>query len=89
MYRCVLLALQAYFSYSQLDLLVIGDWGGMSVPPYTTPGQVKTSIGMNTVASKLFHLQAVLALGDNFYSEGNYTLSFCLYGDPNLKTTAK
>ena len=71
LHRYLLLALQVYICYSQLDLLIVGDWGGMPVPPYYTPGQLQTSKGMDTVASKLRHLQAVLALGDNFYSEGD------------------
>lgn len=70
LHRCLLLALQVYICYSQLDLLIVGDWGGMPVTPYYTPGQLQTSKGMDAVASKLRYLQAVLALGDNFYSEG-------------------
>lgn len=49
--------------------MVLGDWGGMPVPPFTLPGQVAAAAGMGVVAEKL-QAKAVLALGDNFYTQG-------------------
>jgi len=56
-------------SQATVNLLVLGDWGGMPVRPYTTPGQVATAKGMGVIGEKL-NAQAVLALGDNFYTYG-------------------
>ncbi|KAJ1429660.1 Metallo-dependent phosphatase-like protein [Ochromonadaceae sp. CCMP2298] len=52
-----------------VELLVLGDWGGMPIDPYTTPGQRATAKGMGVVGAQL-KVQAVLALGDNFYFSG-------------------
>jgi hypothetical protein len=54
---------------ASVDLLVVGDWGGMPVKPYTLPGQVATAVGMGIIGDKI-NAQAVLALGDNFYTYG-------------------
>eukprot|EP01032_Pedospumella_encystans_P016452 gene16452-18775_t len=54
---------------ASVDLLVLGDWGGSPVKPYTMPGQVATAVGMGIIGDKL-NAQAVLALGDNFYTYG-------------------
>lgn len=52
-----------------INLMVLGDWGGVPVPPYSTPGQRAVAESMGRVASEL-SASAVLALGDNFYFEG-------------------
>lgn len=53
----------------KISFLVLGDWGGFNYHPYVTPGQKKTSVGMNTVAKEM-NIDGILALGDNFYHEG-------------------
>eukprot|EP00730_Choanoeca_flexa_P012571 TRINITY_DN4400_c0_g1_i1.p1 TRINITY_DN4400_c0_g1~~TRINITY_DN4400_c0_g1_i1.p1 ORF type:complete len:334 (+),score=89.66 TRINITY_DN4400_c0_g1_i1:60-1061(+) len=49
--------------------LLNGDWGGSDHSPYTEPGQVDCSHGMNAVAADI-KPDAVFLLGDNFYSSG-------------------
>ncbi len=51
-----------------LNFVALGDWGGESNAPYTTPYESATAAGMAKVASEI-NSQFVLALGDNFYSE--------------------
>lgn len=52
-----------------LNFLAVGDWGGISYRPYTTPTQKACADGMGVVAEAV-NAQFVLALGDNFYHEG-------------------
>jgi len=52
-----------------LNFLAVGDWGGISYRPYTTPTQKACADGMAQVAENI-DAQFVLALGDNFYHEG-------------------
>lgn len=47
----------------------MGDWGGDEHAPYTTPSELDTAVGMNTVATNL-KAKFGLALGDNFYHAG-------------------
>jgi hypothetical protein len=56
-------------SSGSLSFLVLGDWGGMGYWPFTTPGQTAAAKAMGEVASRL-DAAAVIALGDNFYTEG-------------------
>lgn len=49
--------------------MVLGDWGGVPFPPYSTPGQRAVAESMGRVANDL-SATAVLALGDNFYFDG-------------------
>eukprot|EP00051_Salpingoeca_urceolata_P033091 m.18904 g.18904 ORF g.18904 m.18904 type:complete len:324 (+) comp5814_c0_seq1:76-1047(+) len=56
-------------SDASLNFLVIGDWGGSGTYPYTTAGELATSKAMNEIAPKV-NSSFILALGDNFYSEG-------------------
>merc|ERR1719198_1951736 len=51
------------------NFLVMGDWGGIGKPPYTTPEEVATAAGMGKVAGERSSRFA-MALGDNFYSLG-------------------
>ncbi|XP_078371357.1 tartrate-resistant acid phosphatase type 5-like [Oculina patagonica] len=53
----------------ELRFLVVGDWGGMPVWPYTTPYETAVSRGMGKTAEKL-QTQFTVALGDNFYFTG-------------------
>jgi hypothetical protein len=52
--------------FFSLSVKVVGDWGGVPFPPYTTPGQRAVANSMGRLASEL-SATAVLALGDNFY----------------------
>ena len=51
------------------NFLVMGDWGGQPVIPYTTKEEVITSKGMGSVSAAL-NSSYCLALGDNFYYSG-------------------
>ena len=51
------------------NFLVMGDWGGVGSPPYTTPEELATAAGMGEVAGQI-DAKFAMALGDNFYSEG-------------------
>lgn len=52
-----------------LTFLAVGDWGGQTSAPYTEIGQVSTAKGMGEVGQSIGS-KFVLALGDNFYSNG-------------------
>lgn len=71
-----LIALVASFlnvAFGDLSFLVMGDWGGVGVWPYHTPGQKQAAAGMGVIAEKL-SAEFVVALGDNFYSSGVETV---------------
>ena len=52
-----------------INFVAIGDWGGEGYSPFVTKPQVATSVGMGKVASAI-KSDFVVALGDNFYSDG-------------------
>eukprot|EP00930_Biecheleria_cincta_P057874 TRINITY_DN43745_c0_g1_i1.p1 TRINITY_DN43745_c0_g1~~TRINITY_DN43745_c0_g1_i1.p1 ORF type:complete len:353 (-),score=45.20 TRINITY_DN43745_c0_g1_i1:5-1063(-) len=52
-----------------LDFMVIGDWGGLPLWPYKTPGEVGVAHELGLLASK-HDAKYTLALGDNFYLSG-------------------
>jgi hypothetical protein len=52
-----------------VSLLVVGDWGGQSADPYTTPGQLAAAAAMATVATASAST-FVLSSGGNFYGDG-------------------
>lgn len=58
------------------SFLVMGDWGGSEEAPYTTPGEISTAAGMESIAANgipgvtSVPPKFALALGDNFYSHG-------------------
>lgn len=54
---------------SSISFLALGDWGGTGYAPYTTSAQIQTAAGMAKV-SKEISANFVVALGDNFYSDG-------------------
>lgn len=72
--QCVLMLefLIVMKSLASIDFIVVGDWGGMPIPPYKIPGQVSTAAGMDTIAKNI-KPAAVFALGDNFYFDGVLT----------------
>jgi len=52
-----------------LRLLAVGDWGGASAAPWTTPVQLSVAAAMGTVGATLAP-NWVLGIGDNFYEDG-------------------
>ena len=56
-------------SYSEVNFLIMGDWGGKSDKPYTTGEQLITAQGMGKIGKKI-NAKFALALGDNFYLKG-------------------
>jgi len=52
-----------------VSFLAIGDWGGIPIPPFHTAAQAAAATGMGKIASNL-KAQFVLALGDNYYTNG-------------------
>ena len=54
---------------SSLNFLILGDWGGSELPPYTTPAEVELAGVMGKKAGEVGS-KFTLALGDNFYSHG-------------------
>jgi hypothetical protein len=52
-----------------VSFLMVGEWGGQSVAPYTTPGQLAVAsamAGVATTSASTF----VLSPGGNFYGDG-------------------
>jgi hypothetical protein len=66
---------------AQLSFLVVGDWGGQTDAPYTTPAEVALAKVMGERAAEI-NSQFTLALGDNFYDKGVSTVD-----DPRFKET--
>ena len=69
---CALLSLLAFSKPSDaagLNFLVVGDWGGQSDSPYTTPAQEAVAKAMGKEATAVSS-QFVLSMGDNFYDSG-------------------
>lgn len=54
---------------ADINLLAVGDWGGIPFPPYSTPAQRGVASGMGVVGERI-GATAVLGLGDNFYFSG-------------------
>lgn len=54
---------------SSHDFMVIGDWGGVPVWPYRTPGETHVAEQLGRVAGKV-DAAYTLSLGDNFYLKG-------------------
>ena len=52
-----------------LNFTVLGDWGGMPRPFYTTPLQLSAARLLGQVSTKI-NSQFTLAIGDNFYFSG-------------------
>ena len=52
-----------------VNMIVIGDWGGIPFFPYFSPFQIITANQMIKTAAEQ-HTDFVLALGDNFYLNG-------------------
>lgn len=53
----------------ELNFVVIGDWGGQAIPPYTTPAELEVADQMGKTAA-LIDSKFTVALGDNFYDTG-------------------
>ena len=52
-----------------VSMLVVGDWGGQSAAPYTTPGQLSVASAMASVATSSLST-FVVSPGGNFYGDG-------------------
>lgn len=52
-----------------LNFLALGDWGGLPLPPYTSPLERNTACSMGAIAKKN-SVDWILSLGDNFYYDG-------------------
>jgi len=52
-----------------LRFVAVGDWGGQSTPPYTTPPQLAVAKQMGVTAEE-FGSNFTLGIGDNFYLLG-------------------
>ena len=61
--------LPSYLTQPPRSLRSVGDWGGASKAPFTTPEQLSTAKGMGQVGSSLKPSQ-VWGIGDNFYEDG-------------------
>jgi len=58
-------------SGGSLFVIAIGDWGGVPVWPYVTPGQLAVRDAMaDKMQASSARRKLVLALGDNFYGSG-------------------
>lgn len=66
---------------SELNFLVMGDWGGQDNAPYTTKPEAQMAQAMNDAADTL-DANFALALGDNFYHYGVKSVD-----DPRFETT--
>ena len=53
----------------QLNLLVVGDWGGASTAPFTTAVQQAVAVSMGAVGAAN-KITEVFGVGDNFYEDG-------------------
>lgn len=56
-----------------LPFLVLGDWGGQTDHPYTTPTQLELAKVMGKRAAEIGS-QFILTTGDNFYDSGVKTV---------------
>ena len=54
----------------QLNLLVVGDWGGASTAPFTTAVQQAVAVSMGAVGAAN-KITEVFGIGDNFYEDGS------------------
>ena len=52
-----------------VQMIVMGDWGGLPIPPYYSPFEKVTAIAMMKY-SQVHQTEFLLALGDNFYYNG-------------------
>ncbi|XP_065827829.1 tartrate-resistant acid phosphatase type 5-like isoform X2 [Oscarella lobularis] len=80
------LALASFFlrCWSSSDIvtfLLVGDWGGNDLPPYTTPAEVETASSMGKTAERLSS-SFQISLGDNFYHHGVKNVN-----DPRFRET--
>ena len=64
-----LISLLVIITNGEMDIFVIGDWGGAELEPYTTPEQLATADKMNQVAATI-PPSMIWAVGDNFYLKG-------------------
>ena len=61
--------LQLISTHASLDILVMGDWGGKDVAPFTTTPE-RSSASMMSKLAEQYGVDMVWGLGDNMYEEG-------------------
>lgn len=61
--------LVTYRTDGDVNMILLGDWGGMPTPPYASPFEEVTALQIMREA-KLQNSDFVVALGDNFYFNG-------------------
>jgi len=66
---CKLLAVSMTVANSEMNFLIMGDWGGFDAPIYSTPGEHASADAMAVEAGKI-NASFCLTLGDNFYENG-------------------
>ena len=69
------------WAHAELNFVVIGDWGGQSIAPYTTDAEREVAGQMGKTAAAIGS-QFTVALGDNFYDRGVTNVS-----DPRFQET--
>lgn len=60
---------RGYAQEKGLHFVVIGDWGGNPIPPYTTVAEKEVAEQMGKTAADIGS-KFTVALGDNFYDTG-------------------
>lgn len=73
--------LRCWSSSDIVTFLLVGDWGGNDLPPYTTPAEMETASSMGKTAERLSS-SFQISLGDNFYHRGVKNVS-----DPRFRET--
>eukprot|EP00658_Telonema_sp_P-2_P071488 TRINITY_DN60749_c0_g2_i1.p1 TRINITY_DN60749_c0_g2~~TRINITY_DN60749_c0_g2_i1.p1 ORF type:complete len:311 (+),score=55.16 TRINITY_DN60749_c0_g2_i1:39-971(+) len=80
-FRTLLALLMISLSWSELSFMVMGDWGGMPIWPYFSPGEHAIAKSLGRIAGET-NASFTLALGDNFYEHGVKNVD-----DPRFKQT--
>lgn len=70
-------------AFDSVNLMALGDWGGMKEHPFVTPAQLNVAEQMKEIAQKM-NISFIISAGDNFYPTG-ITSPF----DPRITHTFK
>jgi tartrate-resistant acid phosphatase type 5 len=62
-------AMMSSLAKADLHALVMGDWGGIPLPPWTTPAEGETAAAMGVLAQEV-NASFAIVVGDNFYTHG-------------------
>ncbi len=69
MLAALTLAVLPAVSADSFRAFAVGDWGGASKAPFTTPEQLSTAAAMGTIGTT-FKPTQIWGVGDNFYEDG-------------------